>query len=375
MPGSKFLAGGDTYYNTIGCIAYSNDGLNWTNLPDTKDLFDYCYSISCNEDMCVAVGDKAYPSVATIAYSYNGIDWTAIEEDIFYSYARVVKWFEELGVWVVGGFDRFGGAKYNIATSTDGLNWTGQKIGQVPAYQQPGGVGLAYMFGKAYLGLFYTTYPIYSSDDGINWSPVIASATHLSNICYGMEYDSSLGIMVAVGYGGFFHTNITWSDDGVNFNLLQDEGGRFFGDNRIYSLANNDAGMFVLATNGDDDDIGYSLDGLAWTGLGFHFGGGSNFITWCGTFWLASGYDNYYYNYLTPEQATNSILKSTDGLTWTPVTNDPFYYYDEEYEDWTTECNSIYYNTYYAHNIYSYDVDFENSPTSNSVHTSGISLE
>ena len=184
-----------------------------------------------------------------------------------------------------------------IATSTDGITWTGR-----------GATVLNYGYGVAYgNGLWVAVGGIYSgtgnliatSTDGITWTGRGSSFFASTNSYgYGVAYGN--GLWVAVGESGGGNTiatstdGITWTGRGIS---LTTKG-------RGVAYAN---GLWVACCYyGYGNSIATSTDGITWTGRGktvFTFSGFG--VAYGNGLWVAVG------------QGGNTIATSTDGITWT----------------------------------------------------------
>lgn len=107
-------------------IMYSNDSQNWSNITD--DIFIYAMGIAWNGTMWVAAG---YGNTYPLAYSYDGISWTGVGESVFNGgsvKALDVAWNGKLWIAIGSNFGINSILDNRIATSTDGINWTGLKL-------------------------------------------------------------------------------------------------------------------------------------------------------------------------------------------------------------------------------------------------------
>jgi hypothetical protein len=102
-------------------LFYSSDGFNWSAAASGGTLFNSASSVAWNGTMWVAVGG-GYTKSDTIAYSYDGMNWTGVGLTTFSSDGSGIAWNGSL--WVAGG-----GGTNQIATSPDGINWTGSASG------------------------------------------------------------------------------------------------------------------------------------------------------------------------------------------------------------------------------------------------------
>lgn len=95
-------------------LAHSYNGIDWVG--DGNIVFSVSGESSAwNGSKWVAVGQ----GTNTVAYSDNGIDWTPVLSGVMDTYGGCILWD---GVKFLAGGS---GATYNLATSSDGINWTG----------------------------------------------------------------------------------------------------------------------------------------------------------------------------------------------------------------------------------------------------------
>lgn len=110
---------------TIACgegnasLAYSYDGIIWNPVP--KSLFSKAYSVAWNGKLWVAVGDSSgTTNNFWVATSYDGVNWTGSDNTATrMTVGRDIEWNGK--VFVAVGSNASGGA---IATSPDGFKWT-----------------------------------------------------------------------------------------------------------------------------------------------------------------------------------------------------------------------------------------------------------
>ncbi len=229
----------------------------------------------------VAVGG-GFGTSHTIATSTDGITWTGIGTSIFSTSGRNIAWSGSLWVAVGEGTN-------TIAYSYDGVNWTGIGTSIFSSY----GSGVAWN-GSLWVAVGTgTSHTIATSTDGINWTG--RGKTVFSTGGFGVAWNGSL--WVAVGLG----TNtIAYSYDGVNWTGI---GTSIFSIGGIGVAWN---GSLWVAVGSGGSVIASSFDGINWARntipVFSNYGRG---IAWNGSLWVAVGI------------GTNTIAYSYDGFKWT----------------------------------------------------------
>ena len=251
-------------------IVYSDDGINWITASNPGTIFtDHVYGVSFGQNKWIAAG---IPNVNMLAYSTDGITWTGSpsSNDVF-TYG-LCSAYDGKGMWVSGG-----GGTYALGYSTNGMNWTGTPSNIGSGF----GVGLYACNSVAYNGRIWiaagttssdlTNYSfLYSSTDGINWSPII-SAQNLF-----LQNDGIVNGAKSICWNGYM-----WVVGGA-------------------------------AIGGDYPTIYYSYDGLVWNQV---ISSSTDMypicynICWNSNEWIAVG------------EGVHRILRSSDGINWTPSIN------------------------------------------------------
>ena len=312
--GTRWVAVGSGTYT----IAYSSDGKKWSPVINSKtNIFSIeCRGVAWNGTLWVAVGyGSADPTSKSIAYSSDGITWSTVTDsrNIFGFWGWGVAWngtrFVAVGEGGTGG-------TYSIAYSSDGINWTGVTDSKTNILST-GGFGVAWN-GTRFVAVGQGGGCIAYSSDGITWSPVTGSTSPFSGIggC-GISWGGSnlpntitfpRNLTIAVGLGT---NSIAYSSGGSN-NWVG-----VTGSNSIFSTGRGVAWngtIWVAVGVGTSFSIAYSQDGSNnWTGVTGSktiFSTAGYGVAWNGTIWVAVG-----------EGITNSIAYSYDGITWTGVTS------------------------------------------------------
>ena len=174
-----------------------------------------------------------------------------------------------------------------IATSTDGITWTGrgQPVWTTTAY------GVAWN-GSLWVAVGDTPYAIGYSSNGINWTGVFTTAMPVGR---GVAWNGSLWVVVGEnGKIAYSSNGIDWTD--TNTTVFTAGGG--------LGVAWNGS-LWVAVGTGSSHAIATSTDGITWTGRGKTILSTAYGVAWNGTRWVAVGEGN------------NTIAYSSDGITWT----------------------------------------------------------
>jgi hypothetical protein len=380
--GNMFLTGG-VGGSTIG---YSYDGKTWVINPAVKNPFinildpiynpSVVFGLSWNGKLFVAVGrDKfAYPPVdnptQSIAYSYDGINWTNANH-IFTSTGppndgagQAVTWNGQMFVAVGSGDNTaaysYNGTEWTASTNNpfeDGqgksVTWDGEKfvaIGRrgIVSVGNTGSTAYSYN-GKDWIvnnnNVFLNCN---EGGKGITWSNILPnSITYPSNLIVSVgkgddnttafSYDEKnaepgnnifLGgegrcvtwngkLFVSVGCSSDRQVTTAYSYDGVKWdsgtNIFEGPVGTSIGGCGV--VWNNQLFVAVgsnLNNNSSIVSTAYSYNGKDWIASpnNVFFGGQS--VTWNGKIFVAVGYGN------------NTVGWSQDGITWNSGTNNPF---------------------------------------------------
>ena len=259
-----------------GTLAYSNDGVTWTN----KTIFGGNGSF---ETICYGNGKFAALGNGTInAYSEDGITWstnqnlsisaTDIIYDVIYANNKyvavgtngVILYSEDAITWNAGVSENmrglnsitYGNGKFVavgggvILYSEDGINWTVVAGVEVSTYI------------VEYANNTFVTYPtIFTSEDGINWSPTITSSADILYFSFSFQTESLAycnGRFLATSYSREFGS---YSDDGINWSAYIPH----CGSERvtISSLISYN-GIFMGFGAWNGDPVYTSLDGINW---------------------------------------------------------------------------------------------------------------
>jgi hypothetical protein len=197
-------------------------------------------------------------------------------------------------LWVAVGQ----GSGNTIATSSDGISWTGQGAVISIAVEDVawnGSIWVAIGEGGAA--------SIATSTDGITW---IGRST-IFVVGYGVAWNGFLWVAVGNGPNHHFATStdgIAWTGHGKT---IMTNGGPIVWVGR--DVAWNGA-LWIAVGQGSGTTIAYSYDGINWTGIATSvFSSSGRGIAWNGAMWVATG------------DGTNSTAYSYNGFNWTGVTS------------------------------------------------------
>jgi len=278
-------------------IATSTDlGLTWTGRDATSFTTSgygvagpAAYDVSTvTIGLYVAVGGGGN----NIATSTDGINWTARGRTVI-SYGWGVAFGKDgsnNNLWVA-----VGEGVNTIATSTNGITWTGRG-----SFFTTGGYGVA--FGKdgsnnnlwVAVGYGQGGNTIATSTDGITWTG--RGKTVITSEAWGVAYANNL--WVAGGLGG---NSIATSTNGITWT---GRGSTVF--TSVRSVAYGD-GLWVAVGYGGNT-IATSTDGINWTGRG-------------STVFTSVGYDVAYGNglWVAGGFGGNTYATSTNGINWSGI--------------------------------------------------------
>jgi hypothetical protein len=310
--GMKWLAVG-TGTNTL---AISYNGINWTGLGTSLYLTSGTF-IKWNGTMWISSGTG---STNKMAYSYDGINWTGIVTSPFTNGANYINWINNK--WIATGLETTGGGgsgNYTIAYSYDAINWTSVGSTTSPIYGAGNIVGYnnkvpsvnikhaMLAIGNSSTTNANNTNSIAYSIDGIKWT-----GYNIANFSSNTYNYSNIKWVNNKYYAGTNSSNeLTYSYDGMNWLTLPGtQSGSLFNSSCNYVIYN---GSTYVAVGKSNNTIAWSTDGLNWTGLGSSFFSLEGYsLGWNGKKLIAGG------------RGTNSILESTNGINWvnnTDVTN------------------------------------------------------
>jgi hypothetical protein len=322
----NILIAGGTSQTTA--LAYSyNSGVSWTPLKFTS-LTSSCLGLARGPDKWIAVGEG---SLTSIVYSYNGSIWYPVGKNIFTIRGRSVAWNGSLWVGVGEGTN-------TLAYSKDGVNWSGIgstifTIGNSVAWNGSqwvatgsGSNTLAYSAdGISWTGIGST---IFTRGNSVAWgnSNWVATGTGSNTLAYSANGSvwTGLGSTVLTTGGAVAWNGLQWMAGGGAQIALSSDGVNWTNRN-VSTIISSVNGITYASSNWAitgvplTDAFAYSVDGSNWTGrtVSTIFTQGYSIVS-RGPGSVTSGY-----NFLPIIACGATISISSDGVTWTPVTN-PF---------------------------------------------------
>ena len=218
-------------------LAYSYDGVSWSGMG--SDIFTQGIDVCYNGKIWVAVGQG---STNTIGYSLDGFKWRGVagSASIFRTYASGVIWTGS--VFLASGLGGNG-----LATSTNGINWTG-----VPSASSYATAGCLYSATNGAL----TVVPVFSSIGLIytyditcrtGWTAVSPSPFTASGSC--VAWNGSIWVAGGSGTAG----NLAYSTNGISWRNA------YFPSTVLDICWTGSRFVAISATN-----TGYSTDGINW---------------------------------------------------------------------------------------------------------------
>ena len=333
--------------NGDNSIIYSYDGITWTGIEDNV-ILGHCMVVRWNGSIWVAGGTGAG---STLAYSYDGINWFGLGDSIFSDRCDALAWNGNM--WLASG-----DSNNYLAYSYDGINWIGLGTTDLNPYTY-----LVY-FNNVWIGTSTAnTNPKFEySFDGFEWKRINGlqfGGTSFNNKLWlttlinnnkvlRYSYDGVTGWRSLSNppsmnnsndvtwfkdkwiVGGTGNNSLAYSYDGQTWinngnggaNNLNDTN-RVKANTNINNIKINILNPMVSLGSGTHHTIGYSDDGMKWTGLGKTiFSTSGHTACWNGTMWIAGG------------EGTNTLAYSYDGLNWTGLGTSVF----------STRCKGISWN-------------------------------
>jgi len=300
---ARYVIGGNKDGGYPTSIVYSYDGIMMNLIQ--ADPLQICYGTAFNGSLWVAVGSTTGGNNVSFATSTDGINWAPGPRDVsgnpfISAYGTCIAW--NASYWLAGGQSNGGP---NFMKSYDGYTWTGSPN----IIFASGSVASIVWNGSYWLALGGTTtnnVTVAKSNDGVTWTYVDSTANpFIAGNGKGLAWNGS--IWVAVGTSGdAFHRTIAVSKDGLSWTYVANPFDGAWG----FGIAWNGS-YFICVGSTIHVDLGVikSYDGLTWTPVTLPtlttYTGVS--VCWDGNRWAVTGYNN-----------TNTFLAfSTDSINWT----------------------------------------------------------
>jgi hypothetical protein len=292
----KIWVAGQYVSTSVNSMAYSFDGMNWVGLGTT--IFSgSCTSIVWNGSLFVAGGEG---TLNTLAYSYDGINWIGRGKSLLAISCRCIGW--NGNTWLAGG--QTTGPVAQIAYSPDGINWTAISTS---------------VFTANFLGIAW---------NGTTW---LAAGNGTSGVTLAYSINSTTWVALPAGTGSMGNNGycVVWNGSiwiaggGQNMAYTYDPLARTGWVSLGSEIMTSTTwikwnGKQFASTGFTGNTLGYSYNGINWTGLGTNV--------------VSTGGRGIEFNCLRPHSITfprymliatgrvsptgGAIAISYDGLTW-----------------------------------------------------------
>jgi hypothetical protein len=326
----KWVAG---FTNNFNRLAYSTDGISWTTSASGNSVFTtYCSSVAYANGLWLAGGVGSNQ----MAYSTDGITWTGSTSgnSVFTGACGAIAYAN--GLWVAGGI-----GTNQMAYSTDGITWTASTSGNSVITT----ACIAVAYGNRWVAGGSGTNQLAYSTDGITWTASANGNSVFTTYCSSVAYANGLWLA-----GGTGTNQMAYSTDGITWTASTSGNSVFADVCRAFTYAN---GRWVAGGSGTNQ-LAYSSDGINWTestsGNSVITGGGIALASVGPAMYAQTSFDTGYFSVPSISSLTDStampldtpiqmsgwvatggdafgitsIVTSTDGMTWTPSTNNPF---------------------------------------------------
>jgi len=264
-------------------MAYSSDGVTWTAI--NEKINSSCVNeISWGNGKFIAACNDG-----VIAYSVNGLNWANVPNTTFGSNDGINSVAWNGNIYIAVGF-RLGSSGKYYAFSNDGLTWTAGSgsLGTREHIAFGGGVWIA--------GRNWATEFNYSEDDGNTWKTIyVEDKSNTTGVLSGSinKITYGNGTFVATGTRTITGQNlpvIVYSTDGKEWKTSKIEGTVYLGSSETFTSVAWGGGKFVAVSSGGR--IAYSTNGVNWTITNSVFGNTNiRDIAWGGDKFVAVGYD------------------------------------------------------------------------------------
>jgi hypothetical protein len=267
--GNRWVAGG-VKSGTSGPLYYSNNGINWTNASSSNGIFTaYVYAVRWNGSIWLAGGEYYSPPFGTgtsnMAYSEDGITWFRVTTPPFFnsgstSAVRGLAYRSSPlpARWVAVGEGTGGTIAYSNDIS--GFSWT--NIGNSIFFTR--GHGVDYNGSNRFVATGYILNTVATSTDGISWSGNSSGNSLLNFQGYAVKYDASFNKWAAVGET---NNRIITSDNGTSWisaipsiphdvpimrirNTGNEASLNLYNSSNQHKINSNNSGNLVISRNG-----------------------------------------------------------------------------------------------------------------------------
>ena len=284
-------------------ISYSSDGINWNVLNSYND-------VAYNGIVSNGINTLAYGSYYYRISDNTGQTWGSVI-DISNILTDIREIAYHNGLWVMVGAKSTNGN--TIAYSTNATSWKASP--SLNNFNSSNAAASVKWIGDRFLATGSSSSSQAYSFDGINWT---SSTTSFTGSGRGLEWSDNKPnkkiTKIMVAGGGSTTNSLAYSlDGGITWRGL----GKNVFTSSVNSICYNGK-MFVavadsITGSATENTLGYSYDGLKWTGLGQVFKTGRT-VSWNGSVWVAVGGD-------PSADLQGKIIYSTNGVEWTQATH------------------------------------------------------
>ena len=232
-------------------LAYSNDGIIWTDIVNTLINSYAIYSLCWSSELRMFVG---YSSVGAFIISYDGLNWllsnNVPEQNRFVS----ICWSPELNLFVAVSIN--GSSRVNI--SNNGFEWYSVNVSTTYSWNSVCWSNTLNLFVAA--SSTPNVGSIMYSSDGMIWTN--ATLPNAYGV-YSVDWSKELNMFVAVCCGGSNNYPFLYSYDGINWTQ------NYIVTNAYYSIIKwiSDLDIFIATTTLGTINIAYSFDGINWSNI------------------------------------------------------------------------------------------------------------
>jgi hypothetical protein len=217
----KFIAVGDLHY-----WAYSTDGVIWSIDENYPYLYanDIIYDGPQGQKKFIISVNPIDPKKGTqpiMAYSTDGLMWTDITNTPFPMDSDLSNYSRDVYIAYSNGKFVAVGSGGNIAYSTNGVNWSSATItGEKPYGGEYRWRSITYGNGRFVAGGKGIAY----SDDGVNWTSIPDGTkdneTSAVGFAYGIAYGGDRFVAVGNSGGVYPDSRMSYSIDGIHWTAI-----------------------------------------------------------------------------------------------------------------------------------------------------------